>query len=109
MFDARQWYRSRQVILGFLSSILFQTTAVVLVLTDVRSEWKRQIADVSFQFLVVLLPVLLFCSWQARKRNSSLQCCSLLRATAKLQFRDGSEPVVGIMLAWAYSSPCGIW
>jgi hypothetical protein len=88
LVDARgQWYRSRPVVLGFLSSILLHTTALILVLTDVHSERKRQIADVlmliplgAFTFFFCLFfPALLFCSLLARRKPSP-QCCSMLRA-----------------------------
>jgi hypothetical protein len=95
LFDARQWYRSRPVILGFLSSILFQTTALLVVLTDEHNERKRQIADVLmttplrcaaiffYPLLAVFIPVF-FCSRLARWRwrETLLQCCSMVRASA---------------------------
>jgi glucose uptake protein GlcU len=83
VFDARQWYRSRPVILGFLSSILFQTTAVLVVQTDEQNERKRQIAEVLMTtplryatifyhaWLAVFLPVL-FCSGLTRSRKPLL-------------------------------------
>jgi hypothetical protein len=93
-----------------------------LLLTDEHNQQKSQTVDILmmtpvrcviflFWFLAVFHPVLLFCSWLARRENP---CCNAVPCSGKqlmfrehLQFLDGSEPVLGIM-AWAYSSPRGI-
>jgi hypothetical protein len=93
--DAQQWCRSRPVILGFLSSILLHTTAVILVLTDhAHSERKRQIAEVLMNtplgsafsffclFVSLFLSVLLFSSRLVRRKFLTQDCCFMLLAAA---------------------------
>jgi hypothetical protein len=114
LFDARQWYRSPPVILGFLSSILFQTTAVIIVLLDGHNERKRQVANVLMMIpwrcgvffvypsLAVLLSVLVIRSWlttRTRRNKPLMQCCSMLRAAVTFWATFSFGMVLNLVLA----------
>jgi hypothetical protein len=99
---ARQWCHSRPGILGFLASILLHTTAVILMLTDMHSERKRQIAEVlmntPFFLFASFVPFCACFSRLVRRKYLTQECYFMLLAAANFWATFSFGMVLNLLL-----------